>query len=344
MGMMQLARIHQPNEIRLDPVERPTPGPDDVLIEVHRCGICGSDLTYSKIGGIPGAASPFAIGHEFAGVVAEAGARVQHVQVGDRVVINPEGAANGIGSDGHKGAFAPWILFERATDDPDAVIKLPETVDFELAALIEPLSVGRNGVERGQLRAGEKVTVFGAGPVGLSAAIAARHLGAASVVVTDLSEKRLATARDLGFTTFEATDDPRALAEFLHDEHGTVRLDRRLGPQPATDLLIEATGVGAVFEQMLGLARAQARIVVLGVHFAPVELNMINLLMRQLTIVASQAYTNEVFGRVIEMLASGETSARGMITHHFPLSRFTDAFAQASRPDEAVKVVVDCQS
>ena len=82
MSTMPLARIYGPNDIRIDVAERPACGPDDVLIKIERCGICGSDLSYAKLGGIPGAASPFALGHEFAGVVAEAGDLV--VRVRDR--------------------------------------------------------------------------------------------------------------------------------------------------------------------------------------------------------------------------------------------------------------------
>ena len=342
MATMQLARIHGPNDIHLDQVERPQPGPDDVVVEVRHCGICGSDLSYSKMGGIPGAASPFAIGHEFAGVVAERGENVSHVAVGDRVVVNPEGGGNGIGSAGYQGGFAPYVLFQNAAADPGAVIRLPEAIDFELAALVEPLAVGMHGVDRGQVKPGETVAVFGAGPVGLAAALVAKYYGARDVVVSDLSSKRLDIAASLGLTPFKA--DAGDIDAFLRAQHGTVNLDPLLGEQAATDVLIEATGVGAVFGQLLNLARKRARVVVIGVHFTPVELDMINFLIRELSIVASQAYDNEVFARVIEILASGEVDARAMVTHRFPLSEFGSAFSQAQRQDEAVKVIVDCQS
>ncbi len=341
MTTMSLARIHGPGDIRLDPVDIPRAGPRDVVIRVERCGICGSDLSYAKIGGIPGAASPFAIGHEFAGVVVEAGVQVTHVAVGDRVVINPEGGENRIGSDGLRGGFAPYLLFADAAGNPDAVIPLPEALDFELGALVEPLSVGLHAVERGQVTPADRVVVFGAGPVGLAAALAAGYHGAADVVITDLSERRLATAAELGLATFRA--DSGHIDDFLKQRHGTVQLDPLLGEQAATDVLIEATGVGAVFQQILGVARKNARVVVVGVHFAPVELDMVNFLLRELNIVASIAYDNEVFARAIDMLQRGEVEAGRMISHRFPLSRFDEAYAQATRQNEAVKVMVDCQ-
>ena len=163
MSTMPLARIYGPNDIRIDEAEQPACGPDDVLIRIERCGICGSDLSYAKLGGIPGAASPFALGHEFAGVVAEAGANVSHVQVGDRVVVNPMEGGNDIGSGGIKGAFAPYLVYHNAAAHPEGVIKLPDALDFDLGAMVEPLSVGMHAANQGKVVAGDKVVVFGAG-------------------------------------------------------------------------------------------------------------------------------------------------------------------------------------
>lgn len=341
MSTIPLARIHAPGDVRIDQVERPLPGPDDVLVQIRYCGICGSDLSYVKIGGIPGAAMPFALGHEFSGIVVEAGKNVRHVQAGDRVVVNPETAANGIGSSGLKGAFSPYIVFTDAAAHPEGVLKLPPELDFDLGALVEPLSVGMHGANQGRVAAGDKVVVFGAGPVGLAAAIASRYFRAEKVIVVDLSEKRLEIARQLGMTNFKA--DSGDLKQFLMEQHGVVTNDPRLGEQPGTDVFIEATGAGPVFQQACATARKGARIVVVGVHFAPVELNMINLLMRELVITAATEYPVE-FPFVIEMLLSGEVDVRPLISHHFPLSRFDEAFAQARRQGEAMKVLVDCQS
>ena len=338
---MPLGRIHAPQGTPRDSVERPVPGPNDILVKVERCGICGSDLSYAKLGGIPGAASPFAFGHEFSGVVAEVGANVHHVRAGDRVVVNPEAGGNGIGSAGTKGAFAPYVLYANAAAHPEGVLKLPPELDFDLGALVEPLSVGMHGVNQAKVVAGETVAVFGAGPVGLAAALVAAYYGARSVVVVDLSEKRLAVARDLGLGTFKA--DSGDLKAFLMEQHGVVTNDPLLGAQPGTDVLIEATGVGAVFRQLCDVARKGGRIVVVGVHSLPVELNMLNLLMKELVITAAVRYPVE-FPAVIDMLQSGKVNVRPMISHRYPLSRLSDAFAQAQRQDEAVKVLVDCQS
>lgn len=341
MKRIPIARIHGPNDIRLDRCDMPVAGPADIVIEVKRCGICGSDISYTKIGGIPGAASPFSLGHEFSGIVVEAGELVSHVSVGDRVVVNPEVGGNGIGSAGIKGAFSPYVLYQNAVDFPQGLIKLPDELDFDLGALVEPLSVGMHAINQGKVKAGEKVVVFGAGPVGISAAVVARYYGAGSVIVVDLSEHRLAIARQMGFETF--CPEAGGLRRFLLEKHGVVTNDQRLGEQLATDVFIEATGVGSVFQRACEISRKGGRIVVVAVHFAPVELNMLHLLMKELQITAAIEYPTE-FPDVIEMLLSGKVDVRPMITHQFPLSAFGEAFQQACKTDEALKVLVDCQA
>ncbi len=341
MATVPLVRIHAPNEIKTDHVASPGLGEQDVLVAVQRCGICGSDLSYAKLGGIPGAASPFALGHEFSGVVAEVGAGVQSVAVGDRVVVNPEAGGNGIGSDGLSGAFSPAVVYRNAVEHPEGLLKLPDFLDFDHGALVEPLSVGMHGVNQAAVQPGDRVLVFGAGPVGVAAGIAALYKGAKDVVLTDLSEKRLELAAHMGMSTFLAGSGE--LRDFLKAQHGVDESDPRLGPLPATDVIIEATGAGPVFQQALDIARKGARISVVGVHFAPVEMNMINLLMKELQIVGSMAYVDE-FEAVLEMLSSGSVDVTPMIAHQFPLSRFADGFAVAQDQQQSLKVMIDCQA
>ncbi len=338
---MPLARIHGPNDIRLDTIETPSPGPGDVLVQVMRCGICGSDLSYAKIGGIPGAAMPFAIGHEFAGVVAAIGDDVSGFSVGDRVVVNPERGGNGIGSGGERGAFAPFVIYRDAVAHPEGLIPLPDELGYEQGALVEPLAVGLHAVRQGEIAPGDQVVVMGAGPIGLAAALSARHAGAVAVTVVDVSQKRLETASSLGFATI--CNAASNLAEALTQQHGSVHLDPLLGDQPATDVFIEATGAGPAFEQVLNTARKGARVVVVGVHFQPVSLDMLNFLIRELKLVSACAYADE-FPDVIAMLASGDMDATSLISHEYPLSRFEEAFSVAGKPDTAVKVMVDCQA
>ena len=113
-------------------------------------------------------------------------------------------------------------------------------------------------------------------------------------------------------------------------------------PVPATDVYIEATGVAAVFEQMVALARSNARLVVVGLHKAPASLDLVTLLSKELSIRGSLAYPEE-FPQVIAMFETTELDPTVLITHEYPLADFHEALAMARDPRQAVKVIVDCQ-
>jgi len=340
MGTMPLARIHGVNDIRLDRVDVPAIPSTGVLIEVSLCGICGSDLSYAKFGGLPGAASPMAIGHEFSGVVKEVGADVQHIRIGDRVVVNPDSPKNKIGSNGLVGAFAPYVLVSDAVTDPSAIIPLPANLSFEQGAMVEPLSVAMHGINRCKLQPEDKLVIMGAGPIGLGAGLVARYYGVENIVIVDLSEKRLEVAAQLGLMPFKAGGGD--LKAFLIETHG-ANTEVGVGVQPDTDVYLEATGVGAVFQQIIELGKRHARAVIIGVHINPAEINMIKLLMSEMSITAAMSYPTEL-PDVIEMLNSGKVDVSPLITHHYPLSEFHQAFSQAQNQEEAIKVLIDCQS
>ena len=125
MTTMPLARIHGPGDIRLDSVERPRAGPRALVIQVERCGLCGSDLSYAKIGGLPGAASPFAIGHEFSGVVVEATTGDITLSGGDDVDVDGDLTA---------GTGAVAIHVDQMMTDPD--VGVGGNVDIDAASII----------------------------------------------------------------------------------------------------------------------------------------------------------------------------------------------------------------
>ncbi|MFD2136015.1 alcohol dehydrogenase catalytic domain-containing protein [Novosphingobium resinovorum] len=111
---MELLRIHGSGDVRLDPYERPATGPLDVVVKMKSVGICGSDLSYIKIGGIPTPGTLTALGHEGAGEVIEVGAGVEGIAVGDPVVVNPMMTPGNIGSGGPEGAFTQELLVREA--------------------------------------------------------------------------------------------------------------------------------------------------------------------------------------------------------------------------------------
>lgn len=334
---MPLVTVHGPDDVRLDQVPVPAADADDVIVKVSLCGICGSDLGYIAMGGL-GTLSPMPLGHELVGTIDTVGERVSDLAVGDRVVVNPMANSNAIGNGGPEGGFAPYLTVRGVASDPKALLKVPDSITNEQAALVEPLSVALHGCHKGQAKAGDKAVVFGAGPIGLSVVVALRHLGITDIVVTDLSDFRLGIARQLGATTVNAASGE--LAGVLTEQHGSAEL---MGmPLPATDLYLETTGARSAFEQIVSLGKTGARVVVLGLHKEPVPMDLVNLLMRELVITGSMAYDNE-FDEVLTMLTSARVDVSPLVSHQFPLSRFGDALTQARQTDQTAKVLVDCQ-
>lgn len=339
---MPLVQIHGVDDVRIDTVEIPKCGPSDVIVAVQNCGICGSDLGYIAMGG-KGPGNPMPIGHEMSAKVIEVGAKVSSVACGDRVVVNPMEVDPPIGNFGTEGGFAPYLLVRDVALHPKALILLPDDLDDERAALVEPLSVGMHAVHRGEVTAKDKVVVFGAGTIGLSIAMVLKYYGVKDIVMVDAAQARLDKAASLGLHTFLVGDGK--LSDVLIQHHGS---ELSYGMQiPASDVYLEATGVAAVFEQMVQLAKSKARLVVVGVHKAPASLDLVSVLSKELSIKGAMAYPEE-FSAVLAMLADVNVDVdfdpAVLITHRFPLSEFHQALAMAGNTTQAVKVMVDCQS
>ena len=197
---MRLLKIHGIGDARLDPYERPAAGPKDVVVRMTACGICGSDLSYINIGRIPTPGTITALGHEGAGEVLEVGAEVKDISVGQSVIINPMMSPGNIGSGGPEGAFTEELLVREARLG-DSILPIPEGISYEIAAMCEPLAVAMHGVNRMAVKSGDKVVVFGCGPIGLGMILWLVDRGVTDVVALDLAPQRRERALALGART-----------------------------------------------------------------------------------------------------------------------------------------------
>jgi len=332
--MLQL-RIHAPGEVRLDDLPTPEPGPHDAVLRVHACGICGSDLGYIKLGGLAGPQpEPMPLGHEFSAVVARVGAEVRSIAPGTRVVVNPLAAGNNIGNGGDVGAFSQEVLV-RNVDAGGALFPIPDDLPLERAALAEPLGVGMQAVNRAGVQPGDKVVIFGAGPIGLMALATLRHRGFDDVAIVDLSDHRLGIAGELGAST--ALNPSRDnIWKRLRDVHGgAMFLD--FIPCAGSDAYIEASGAPNVIGEIISHARPNARISIVALHRTPQPVDFSMFMAKQLTMAGSMAYPEDYAETVRALL---EIDLSPMITHKFPLSRIDEALAVARDPDRAGKVLV----
>ena len=237
-------RVHGPGDVRVDEVAAPEPGPRDAVVRVVACGICGSDLSYIRLGGTRGpGAGPMCLGHEIAGVVDWVGADGRDVSAGDRVVGLPGNDELGrIGNGAAEGGLTPLLLIREASR-VRRLFRVPDALPLDVAALAEPLAVGMQAAARAEVQRGEKVAVFGCGPIGLFALATLLDRGIEDVVAIDLNPRRRELALALGA---QAALDPAAsdVWDELSRLHGTAPF--MSGPTPATNAFIEASGAASV--------------------------------------------------------------------------------------------------
>jgi len=328
--------IHGVDDVRLDPVDPPSAGSADAVVKVKACGVCGSDLSYIKIGGIrrePGQVTP--IGHEAAGEVVAVGDAVESLAVGQRVVINPMNTPSFIGSGGPEGAFTEEVLVRDARVD-DSLLPIPEDLPYEIAALTEPLSVALHGVNRAEVKPGDKVVVFGCGPIGLGMVLWLVDRGVTDVVALDLAPERLALAEALGARAVidPTKEDVRARLVELHGE-GRVLSREAVG----TDAFIDAAGAPSILNDVVRMAKFQSRMVVTAAYMQPVELDLGAMLTTEMTITTAVGYPTEM-PDVLAALPRLQEKAGALISHRFPFDRVIEAFGVAGTPASA-KVMVE---
>ncbi|MFF5186018.1 zinc-binding dehydrogenase [Streptomyces sp. NPDC000345] len=343
MSTMKSVRTGGVGRIEVVGVERPVPGPKDALVRIRACGICGTDVTFLRMGGMPARAHlggelvPVALGHEPAGEIVELGAEVDGLDIGDRVVVNPQDAPTGIiGCGGAYGGMSEFLLIENA-EVGKSVAVFPDTVPFDVASLNEPMAVARHAVNRSEAGPGDRVVVFGAGPIGLGAAIWLKLRGVEHVVVVDVIPSRLEKALAVGADAVidSGREDVAARLTELHGQSANA-----LGqPRPGTDVFVDAAGAAAVFNTVVNSAKWGAKLVMVAVHKKGSEIDLGGMLRSELTLIASQGYPTEIFEVTPELVEHQERFAK-LISHRVPFSEADRAFELALTPGAAEKVVV----
>ncbi|KUL40371.1 zinc-dependent alcohol dehydrogenase [Streptomyces regalis] len=341
MATMKSVKTGAKNEIDVVDVERPTPGPRDALVRIRACGICGTDTFFLHLGGTPvgadGSIRSLPLGHEPAGEIVEVGAEVSELKVGDRVVVNPQGVPCGIiGCGGAHGAMSEYLLIEEAQVGRNLAV-FPDHVPFDVAALNEPMAVARHCVNRSEAGTGDKVVVFGAGPIGLGATIWLKLRGVEHVVVVDIIPERLRTALAVGADAVVNSAEEN-VTERLTELHGQAA--NALGqPRAGTDIYIDAAGASAVFQAAVDSAKWGAKMVMVAVQKKSDAIDLGGMLRSELTLIASQGYPTEIFEVTAELAEHYERFAQ-LISHRVPFADVEQAFSLAMTPGAAEKVVV----
>lgn len=327
-------------QMPLREVPTPAPAPGELLVQVRAVGICGSDV-HGYMGTTGRRTPPIIMGHEVSGVVVENGGETTRFRPGDRVVIQPlltcgvcpncrSNHSNiclnrgGLGMTRH-GAYAEWVSV------PESMLHaLPDELDWEQGAMVEPLAVALRAVNLTPLSLMDSVIIIGAGPIGLLTLVAARLKGAGVVIMTDLSPHRLELARSLGadVTINVGDSDPLAIVQ---DHTGGL----------GASAVIEAVGINATVQQSLALARSGGHITWIGNSQPEVTVNMQSIVTRELTIRGAYGFNDE-FTAAIEALRCGRVDIRPLIEKRAPLEAGVElVHSLATGTLDAAKVILN---
>jgi 2-desacetyl-2-hydroxyethyl bacteriochlorophyllide A dehydrogenase len=336
---MWAARLHGPNDLRMDEIAIPAPRADEVLIEVHRCGICGTDLHIAK-GNFPAPNLPLTLGHEFSGTIVELGSSVSTLAVGDRVVVDIN-IACGSCVFCRKGAklFCPTVrqlgvhdsggLAEYVVAPASNIYVLPSTVSLDTAAYVEPLACAVHGQDRVGIQSGDIVLVIGGGPMGLAHTILSKGSGASCVIVSEPDEKRRNLAKALGA---DVVIDP--LNEEL--DLAVKEVSGGIGP----DVVIEAVGSIRTYESSVAVVRRGGKVLAYGAapQDAYMQLRPFDVYAKELTIVGSYAGTYGTWPRAISLLDGGRFDPSLIVDSVRPLAETIDAIKGLERDRSIVKI------
>jgi L-iditol 2-dehydrogenase len=345
---MKAAVLHGKMDLRVEEVNKPAIGANDVLVAPKAVGICGSDLHLYR--GTWKIETPRIIGHEVTGRIEEVGQNVSGWKEGARVAVEAVVACgkcywckestvnnyfcekyyeNVMGFFGLDGAFAEYVKVPSI-----CLYRVPDSLSYEEGALTEPLACALRGVDNVGIESGQSVTVIGAGTLGLLFVQLARIGGASKIFVLDIDEFKLKKAKDLGadVSVNPSQEDPLAVIKANTNDRGS-------------DVVIEAVGSTQTYEQSLQLARRGGRVSLFGIcPEGTMKIDAFEAYRKELRISWVFGSPRGTFRRSIELLANGRVRAAPMITHKFPLEKILDALnIMDKKQGNAIKILVQPQ-
>jgi L-iditol 2-dehydrogenase len=338
---MRQAVLVEPQRVIFQDVPKPTPGPGQVLIQVRRIGVCGSDI-HAYYGEHPYIRCPIVQGHEFAGRITEAGPDVRTLKAGDDVTVMPQLVCGECYPCRHGnyhicnslkviGCQAEGAAQEFLAVDQDLVINLPAGMDYDSGAMVEPVAVGAHAVGRLGTVEGKKVLVLGAGPIGNLTAQVAGGRGAASVAISDISDFRLGVAGECGI--------PHTINPAKEDLAASVQ--KAFGPDGA-DAILECVGAEETVGQAISLARKGTDIVIVGVFGEKPRLDIGLVQDKELRLIGTLMYKVLDYWTAIELIQSGKVRLKPLMTRHFPFAQYPDAYRYIEKSrDRTMKVFID---
>ncbi len=338
---MKLARMTAFNELKIEDAAVPELNEGEALIKVKYVGICGSDVHILE-GKHPTAKPPMVLGHEFYGELADIKSKtVSGFQIGDRVSGHPltscgyceycmsghenlckELSIYGVHKDG---CFSEYIKISA-----ERLVKLKADADPEVTALLEPLAVAVHDIRRSGLQAGEDVFIIGAGTIGLILAVTAEFNGAGRIILTDVDEKRIAFAEELGFTCLNALDsdyDKRVME--LSGGKGFKRVFEVSGTQPGWDNMTKACASGGT-------------IVLIGIPNQGFKVDVVSVVLREIELKGVRIHPYNHFRAAAEIINQGKINnkLKKLVSRVYPVEDAMKAFDDIHKDKTIVKALI----
>ena len=319
-------------------IEQPVKG--EVRIKVAYSGVCGTDVHIYHGMMDKRVKMPLTIGHEMSGTIDAIGEGVTGYSMGDKVVVRPlddrgvkpsDKGFNHICEDlKFIGIDSPGSMQQYWNVPAFTLHKLKSETDLKLAALVEPLSVAVHDVRMSGLQAGETAVVLGGGPIGLLVAMVAKEAGA-QVIVSEVNEKRIAKAKELGLNAVNPTK--LDLIEYVKEQTEGRRADvvfEVAGVQPALDVMTEVAGI-------------RGRIVMVAIHGQKKEIDLFKFFWKELKLIGARVYEKEDYEKAISLVTANELPFAEMITDVQPLTNIQKVFENIDKNPDGMKVLMDCQ-
>ncbi len=309
-----------------------TMGANDVHIAIHTVGICGSDVHYYTHGAIGPfiVKEPMVLGHEAAGTITAIGANVKHLQVGDRVCMepgipDPNSRAAKLGLYNVDPAVTFWAtppvhgcLMPEVTHPAAYTFKIPANVSFAEAAMVEPLAVGIQAAQKAGIKPGDVAVVLGAGPIGMMVALAALASGCSRVIISDVAQPKLdIIGKYAGVETVNVRN--KKLSDHVSETTNGW----------GADVVFEATGAPAAIKDIANLVCPGGTCVMVGMPVEKAEIDLVALQVKEATLKTIFRYAN-VYDRAIALIASGKIDLKPLISETFMFADSVAAFQRAA--------------
>ena len=339
---MKAAVVNDDSTIKITYIENPELGPNDILVQMSACGICGSDV--EKVFGKYGQPS-MKLGHEPAGTILKIGSQVENFTVGDRVFTHHHVACYSktchecshgnetmckkyYQSNLNPCGLADEYVVPEWNVKHGGVLKIPDEMSFEEAAMIEPLACCLRAWKKFNYQKNDTAVILGVGPTGIMHALLARSVGFSKIFCSDLNDFRLDFAKKLGFEAVRSNESSEKILQSVID---------------GVDVAIVATGNLNAFNSAINLVRKGGTIVMFGVPSkdASIDINMSNVYSKEITITTTYAASDTDTKNALELIASGTIDVKSLITHKYTLEDSQKAFEHAKTGDNAMKIIIE---